>query len=172
MKTKTKKKYKYKLSFIITSIIATILLIINIYQLYLYINVNKEEKVIEEVLFTQTDEKFNENKKYYANIKYSKFKSLYKSNSISTIAIVDNTSNTCNKFLELVNKTAYYTHTKIYVLELNKLSRKDEIAFYNIDDRLSKLDSNYMITINNNKIISVTTYDNTNLNSLIKGLGE
>lgn len=172
MKTKAKKRYKYKNSLIIVSIITIILLITNIYQVYIYTNINKEEKVIEEVLFTKTDEEFNPKSKYYATIKYNKFKSLYKSNNTSTIAIIDNTSNTYNKFLELVNKTAYYTHTKIYVLEINKLSRKDEIAFYNLDDRLSKLDSNYLITINNNKIISMTTYDNTNLNNIIKGLGE
>lgn len=172
MKTKTKKKRKNKISLIILSIMIILLLISNICLLISYQNLNNEDKVIEEILFTQTEEEFKQDKKYYANIKYKKFKTLYKSDNITTIAILDNTSKTNEKFIEMINKIAYYKHTKIYVLEVNKLSRKDEIAFYNLDERLSKLDSNYIITVSNNNIISITTFDNTNINKIIKGLGE
>lgn len=172
MKTKTKKKSKYKRNTIILVLIIIILFITNIIFIYNNRNINKEERIIEEVLFTPTKEEYNQEKKYYANIKYKKFKSLYKSDNISTIAIVDTSSNTYDRFIELINKIAYYKSTKIYTLQINKLSRKDEIAFLDLDGRLSKLDSNYIITISNNKIISLTTFDNENINKIIKGLGE
>ncbi len=171
LKTKTKKK-KYKKGYIICIIIISILLISNIYLMYNYKNLDKEDKVIEEVLFTKTEDKYNNEKKYYATISYKKFKTLYKSNKITTIAVIDNTSNTHEKFKELVNKMAYYKSTKIHLLELNKLSRKNEIEFYDLDERLPSLESNYIITISNNKIISITTFENTDLNKVIEGLGE
>ncbi len=172
MKKKAKKKQKNKVSLIILSVATILLLISNIYFIYYYNSIDKEEKVVEEVLFTKTDEPFNSNKKYYATIKYKKFKTFYKSDSVTTFAIVDTKSNTYNKFMEMINKTAFYKHTKIYVLEENKLSRKDEIAFYDLDERLPKLESNYIITVSNNKIISITLFDNENINKIIKGLGE
>jgi len=67
---------------------------------------------------------------------------------------------------------SYYKNTKMYLLEINKLSRKNEIAFYNLDDRLRDLETNYIITVSNNKIISITTFENTELNKIIEGLGE
>lgn len=172
MKTKTKKKYKRKKSNIIFIIIIVLLIISNIYFINRYKNVNKEEKIIEEVLFVETKDEYNPEKKYYATLKYSNFKKLYKSKNITTIAVIDNSSKTYNKFKELVNKTAYYKSTKIYLFEPSKLSRKNEIAFYNLDERLSNLESNYIITVCSNKIISITTFDNTELNKIIEGLGE
>lgn len=171
LKNKTKKK-KTNYSYIICITIIIILLISNIYLIYSYKNINKEDKVIEEVLFTKTEDNYNPDKKYYATISYNKFKSLYKSNKITTIAVIDNTSNTHEKFKELINKTAYYKSTKIHLLEVNKLSRKNEIAFYDLDERLPELESNYIITVSNNKIISITSFENTELNKLIEGLGE
>lgn len=170
MKTKTKKNSKKNYIFFIVAII--ILSISNIYFIISYNSINKEEKITEEVLFVETKDDFNREKKYYANLKYTKFKKLYKSKKITTIAVVDNNSNTYYKFIELINKTAYYKNTKIYLLDLSKQTRKNEIAFLNLDERLKDLETNYIITVSNNKIIAITTYDNNELNKIIEGLGD
>ncbi len=170
VKKKIKTKYKNYNIFLI--VIIVILVLTNIVLLYNYNKELKDEPAIEEVLFKPTKDKFNPQNKYYATIQYSKFKTLYKSNNITTIAIIDNTSNTYNKFKEMINKTAYYKNTKIYLLELSKLSRKNEIAFYNLDQRLAKLETNYIITVSKNKILSITTFDNSELSKIIEGLGE
>lgn len=159
-----------RLFLIIISIIIFILLIINIIYVSKYINYKPSP--IEEIKYTEKDDKYDSTKKYYTNIKYDRFKKLYKSQDISTIAIVDNSSKSYNKFIELINKLSYYKETKIYLLETSKLSRKNEIAFYNTDDRLKKLETNYIITISDNKIISITTFEESEINKIIKGLGE
>ena len=66
LKTKTKKK-KYKKGYIICIIIISILLISNIYLMYNYKNLDKEDKVIEEVIFTKTEDKYNNEKKILCN---------------------------------------------------------------------------------------------------------
>ena len=99
-------------------------------------------------------------------------KKLLKKEELITVAIVDNSSNTYNKFIEMINKLSYYKSTKIYLLELSKLSKKDELSFLEIDNRLKKLETNYIITIKNKQIISITTFDNDNINFIIEGLGE
>lgn len=169
VKKKTKKSHSINILLII---IIIILVLSNIYLIVSYKNLNKEDYIIEEVLFTETSKDFNATTKYYANIKYKKFDSLWKSNEISTIAIVDNSSTTYNKFIQMINKMAYYKNTKIYLLETSKLSKKDELKFYEKDKRLSELESNYIITISNKKIISITTFDNNELNKVIEGLGD
>jgi len=175
LKTKTKKVKKTHNKFtinIIFIVIIVLLVISNIYFIFSYKEIDKEERVIEEVLFVETNDEYNATKKYYATLNYTKFKKKYKSKDITTIAVVDNSTNTYNKFIELVNKMSYYKNTKMYLLEINKLSRKNEIAFYNLDDRLRDLETNYIITVSNNKIISITTFENTELNKIIEGLGE
>jgi 3-dehydroquinate dehydratase len=72
----------------------------------------------------------------------------------------------------MINKMAYYHNIKMYVLEINKLSRKNEIAFYDLDERLPKLESNYILTISKNKIISITTFDNEKINLIVKEMSE
>ena len=72
----------------------------------------------------------------------------------------------------MINKTAYYKNTKIYLLELSKLSKKNEVSFYEIDERFKELESNYIITVSNNEILSITTFDNSKINLIIEGLGE
>jgi len=153
-------------------IIIIILVISNVYFIHSYSLVNKDEIVTEEVLFTETKDAFDTNKKYYATIGYKKFKKLYKSDKVTTIAIVDNTTNTHDKFIEMINKTAYYKNTKIYLMEISKLSKKNTVAFYELDDRLSSLETNYIIVVSNNKILSVTTFDSDKLNKIIEGLGD
>ena len=72
----------------------------------------------------------------------------------------------------MINKMAYYKSTKMYVIRLNKLTTKQEVEFYNLDEKLSKLESNYIITVSNSKILSITTFDEEKINVIEKELGE
>jgi len=136
-------------------------------------SINDELESPEEIVyFKPTKENYKDNKKYYANISFKKFKKLYKSNKISTVAIIDSKSDVSNMFIKMINKMAYYKSTKIYILQINKLSRKDEISFYNMDEQLGKIDSNYIITVSGSNIISVTTFDEERINAIEKELGE
>ena len=83
-----------------------------------------------------------------------------------------NTSNTSNKFLETINKIVFYKNTNIYLLELNKLSKKNLISYYELDENFKNLESNYLITIKDNKILSLVTFTNEDLNILEEGIGE
>ena len=138
-----------------------------------FIFFDKKETIIkepEEIVFYQkcTNMNYKENKKYYKEINYKKFKSLYKKNDIYTVAIIDNTSNTYKSYLSLINHIAYYKSTNIFVLDISKLSKKNNIAFYELDDRLSKLEGNYIITTKKKKIISITEVEPSQIGSLIK----
>lgn len=150
-------------------IIIILLVMTNIYFIFF----DKKETITqepEEIVFYQkcTNMNYKENKKYYKEINYKKFKSFYKKNEIYTIAIIDNTSNTYKSYLSLINHMAYYKSTNIFVLDISKLSKKDNIAFYEIDDRLSKIKGNYIITIKKKKIISITEFEPSQIGSLIK----
>ena len=54
------------------------------------------------------------------------------------------------------------------VLDLSKLSKKNNIAFYEIDERLSKIEGNYMITTKDSEIIAITEIEPSQIGSLIK----
>lgn len=166
------KKKQHKKINLVTIVIIVFLILTNIILLSACLTLKDKDIDTQEILYTLTTEEFNPDKKYYATIKYSKFKSLYKSKKVTTIAIVDNSTTTYNKFIEMINKTAYYKHTKIQLLKINKLSKKDLAAFHNIDDRFKDLDTNYIITVSNKKILSITTFNNKELNKIIEGLGE
>lgn len=169
---KNKKMYNQSLHIflVLISIIILALLIINIIFINKSMNIEGEFK--EQVYYTKAEGTYDNNKKYYTNLDYKNLKKLYKSQNTSTIAVIDNSSKIYNKFIELTNKIAFYNNTKIYLLETSKLSNKNEIAFYNLDERLKKLDTNYIITVCNNKIISITTFEESEINRIIKGLGE
>ncbi len=168
---KKKRKTRTKIVNIILFIVVIILTIVSIIFINKYFDLSKEEtkEVIE---FVPTKDNYSDQKKYYATINYKTFKKLIKSNEVTTIAIVDNKSNTSQMFNEMINKMAYYHNIKMYVLEINKLSRKNEIAFYDLDERLPKLESNYILTISKNKIISITTFDNEKINLIVKEMSE
>ena len=133
---------------------------------------NQPEEIEEIVYFKPFDGEYKEKNKYYADISLKKLKKLLKSNKVSTIAVIDSKSNISDMFIKMINKIAYYKSTKIYVIKINKLTAKQEIEFYNLDERLSKLESNYLMSIGNNKIISITTFDEENINMIEKELGE
>ncbi len=96
------------------SIIIFILLILNIVFIKEYFT--KEQIIREEILYTQTEEPYDKNKKYYTNLSYNNFKKIYKSNKVTTIAVIDNSSKTYNKFIELINKVSFYKRKKIQLL--------------------------------------------------------
>ena len=48
------------------------------------------------------------------------------------------------------------------------MSKKNSVAFYEMDERLSEIDGNYLITINNKKIISITEVEQSEISTLIK----
>lgn len=169
VKKKTKNNHYINLIFLCTILILSTT---NVLLLYKYLNVDKEIKVTQEVFFKETNKEFNNENKYYASIKYKKFNELLKDDKVSTIAIVDNSSKTYNKFIEMINKLSYYKNTKIYLLEISSLSKKNEIKFYETDERLNELESNYIITVSNNHIISITTFENSDINLIIEGIGE
>lgn len=171
-KKKQNKKPNNNKVIILFICIIIVLIISNIYFISIYNKANKEDKITQEILFRKTDEDYQDNKKYYATISYKKFKKLYKDEDITTIAILDNTTNTHDKFIEMINKIAYYKNTKIYLLEINKLSKKNTIAFYELDERLSSLETNYILSVSNNQILSITTFTNDKLNKIVEGLGE
>ena len=166
-KKQTKNKYN-----LIIIVIIVFLILTNIILLSACFTLKEKDIETEEVLYTLTKDEFSKEKKYYTTLKYSKFKKLYKSNKVTTIAIVDNSTTTYNKFIEMINKASYYKSTKIQLLKINKLSKKDLTSFYNLDDRFKELDTNYIITISNKKILSITTFNNQELNKIIEGLGE
>ena len=167
-----KKKHKKKKINLKIIVMIVFLLLTNVILLSACLTLKNKDVEVQEILYTLTEDEFNSNKKYYATLKYSKFKSLYKSKQVKTIAIVDNSTSTYNKFIEMINKMAYYKSTKIQLLKINKLSKKDLAAFYNLDDRFKELETNYLITVSNKKILSITTFNNQELNKIIEGLGE
>lgn len=165
MSSKNNKKLKRAFPYIIIAV----LLISNLIAILR----TPEEKIIsktEEFTFYQkcTDLDYNENKKYYKEINYNKFKKLYKKDAVYNVAVIDNTSNTYNSYLSLLNHVAYYKSTNIFVLDLSKLSKKNNIAFYEIDERLSKIEGNYMITTKDSEIIAITEIEPSQIGSLIK----
>ncbi len=163
---------KNTIIFILLIVVVLILLTVNIY-LFNEIAQDKDKVIVtEEFVYEKVEGDFDKDKTYYKSINYSKFKKYFKSDKLRIVAVIDNSSNTYNKFLEVLNKIAYYRRTNIYLLETSKLSNKNAAEFYNIDDRFKDLESNYIITIRNNKVLSLTTFDNEYLNKLEEGLGE
>ncbi len=156
----------------ISLIIIFFLLVSNIILINTHSLNNTPTEVEEIVYFKPTKEKYKESNKYYAEIGFKKFKKLFKAKTVTTIAVIDSKSNVSQSFIKMINKMAYYKSTKIYVIRLNKLTTKQEVEFYNLNEKLSKLESNYIITVSKGKIISTTTFDEENINLIEKELGE
>jgi len=117
-----------------------------------------------------TKGKYDKDKLYYNELTYKKFNSLMKEDKVYTIAVVDNSSNIKELFLEYVNKLNYKNSLNISVLNVSKLNKKDELKFYDIDPRFKNLGSNYIVVIKNKKVISITEYDKESINILINSL--
>lgn len=114
------------------------------------------------------DSKYSDSKKNYKEINYKTFKKLYKGKESATIAVVDNTSNTYDKFIEFINKTSYYNDLNINLLITSKLSKKNLVDFYELDDRFADLESNYIIVVKNNKVLALVELSNVDLVDLIE----
>ena len=160
---------KHKLIFVIILIILLVLVCSNIIYMYKYYHIKPKENVLETVIFNN-DSNYDENNKYYTEINYKKFSSLLKQDKLSAVAIIDNSSKTYNRFLETINYIAYRNKKNIYVLELSKLSKKNEISFYEVDDRLKDIDSDYIIGIANDKVVSITNFNQEDLTYIIEYL--
>ena len=156
---------------IIIIVVIILLILSNAFFAYKYFS-NKSEDIINDNFdYNKNSNKdYNKNEKYYKEINYKQFKKLNKQNELITIAIIDNSSNTYDKFLELVNKLSYYNNYNIYVLEISKLSKKNEISFYEIDERFNELESDYLITMKEGKLLSITEFDKSELKSLVEGM--
>lgn len=163
----SKKIFEKKL--IILSIINVVLLIGIIFLIIHYCKVPVEEIIIEKNIINKNDG-YKEDKNYYSKLNYKQFKKLIAKDEVSQVAIIDNSSSTYNKFIEMINKTAYYHNTSIYLFDISNLSKKDTISFLDLDDRLKELNSDYIITLKKNKIISITTFDTENLNSIVDSI--
>lgn len=158
----SKNTFKTKKHFSIYLILIP-LLIANIFLIVKVVNTNHSEQY-KEVVINRCEDTYNDNQKYYTEINFKKLESFLKDDKVYTIAVVDNSSKTYNMFIETINKIAYYNNSNIYLLELSKLTKKNEIAFYDLDDRLKKLESGYLMTINKEKIISITSFNEYYLN--------
>lgn len=168
MSKKSKKKNKTK---IIVTLIIVLLIISNLLLVWTIIKPKKDSATNSEFIYKVNIEgKYDNKTKYYIPISYSQYNKLLKNKEVFTLAVIDNSSNTYDKFLELINKLAFFKNTKIYLLETSKLSKKNTVSFYNLDERLSSLESNYIISIYNKKVISITEFNNENLINLIKGM--
>ena len=114
------------------------------------------------------DSKYSDSQKNYKEINYKTFKKLYKGKESATIAVVDNTSNTYDKFIEFINKTSYYNDLNINLLITSKLSKKNLVDLYELDDRFADLESNYIIVVRNNKVLALVELSNVDLVDLIE----
>ena len=157
----------------ITLILITIIIILsisNIIWLNKYKELDKEE--LEVIKYCpKEDSEYNETKKYYNEINYKTLKKLLKTKSTIVLGVVDKNTSTSNKFRELINRYSYKNNKNLYLLDTSKLSKKNLISFYDLDDRLSILESNYIVIIKNKKIISITSFDTENINDIIESIG-
>ena len=162
------KKLQSKYFFII---IILILIITNICLAISYYHKDIIQSV-EEIKYLYIENEYNKKEKYYEKIDYKKLNKLLKDNKVHTIAIINNNSNTAIKYKELINKTAYYNRIKICLIDTSSLTKKELISFYEIDERLAKQNDNYIITIKNRKILSITTFELDKINEIIKEMGD
>jgi len=143
----------------------TILIIILI-LITLSTHTTKKEITIKNDIKTTSNDKYDKNTTYYKKLKYKTFKKLYESKEVSTIAITTNTSNTNIKFIELINTISY--KNKIYLLNISNLKKKNQAKFYNLNSKFKELNTDYIMVVSNNKILSITTFEKEELNTLIK----
>lgn len=160
------KKYLQDKKIIIIFFINILLIISNVFFIINYCSETKEELVINKIIFDKSKD-YDASTIYYTKINYKQYKKIISQKKISTIAIIDNSSKTYNKFLEMINKISYYNNSNIYLFDTSKLSKKEQIEFFELDERLKDLNSDYIVQIKNNKIISVISYDTEELNNIV-----
>lgn len=164
-KKMTKKTLTKKM--VIHLFIIILLLGTNIFTYYKYKTKKNPECGLCLTEIEDQDGKYNNNKKYYKEISFNEFNKLYSGKDIATIAITDNASPTYEKFIEYINKKAYYEKININLIELSKLSKKNEVSFYDLDERFSKLESDYIIIVKNNTILEIDQISREDLNILV-----
>ena len=164
MVKKRQSKYIY-IGIIFILIITNLCLAISYYH-------KDNQEIIEEIKYVPTKNEYNKKEKYYDKVDYKKLKKILKDNKVHTIAVMDNNSSTAPKYKELINKMAYYNRIKICLVDTSSLNKKELISFYEIDERLSKQEENYIITVKNSKILSLTTFELDKINEIIKEMGD
>lgn len=131
----------------------------------------KTQQTTEAVCLTErkkVESTYDDLAKNYQEINYKTFKKLYKGKDGAIIAVVDNISNTYNKFIEFINKTSYYNDLNISLLNTSKLTKKNLVEFYELDDRFASLESNYLIVVKNQKVLALVEISNVDLVDLIE----
>ncbi len=129
------------------------------------INTKKENIQTNEIKETKNKKK---KKKINNEIDFKQFQNYLKKEKVYTFAITDSNSNIFLKFTELINTMSTNNNEKIYILKIDKLSKKEKAKYYNIAKELSSLESNFIIKTYDNKIIQITTFDKDNIDKLIE----
>ena len=100
---------------LIVSFVIILLIICNITLWMKYKNKHVEEE-IRNYTVNKNGEQYSKETKYYNAINYNNLKTMLKKDEVITLAVIDNSSNTYDKFLEMINKIAFYKNTNIYLL--------------------------------------------------------
>ena len=145
-------------------------ILLTISNIYLLINIKNEPTKIENYNIVEKniekDKKYNNNKKYYSQLKYKEFKKLYDDNKTHNIAIISNKTKSEKKFREYINLLNYYKDKSIFIIQPSKFNKKNQAKFYNLNKDLID-DKNIIVKINNKKIISKTIINDESLLELI-----
>ena len=140
-----------------------LLLILLLTGILIILNTKKENIQTNEIKETK-----NKKKKINNEIDFKQFQNYLKKEKVYTFAITDSNSNISLKFTELINTMSTNNNEKIYILKIDKLSKKEKAKYYNIAKELSSLESNFIIKTYDNKIIQITTFDKDNIDKLIE----
>ena len=112
-----------------------ILLLINLLTGILIIsNINTKK---ENIQTNEIKETKNKKKKINNEIDFKQFQNYLKKEKVYTFAITDSNSNISLKFTELINTMSTNNNEKIYILKIDKLSKKEKAKYYNIAKELS-----------------------------------
>jgi len=144
-----------------------ILLIILLVSVFIIFNQNTKKENIETITIKEKAKKNKEQKKDNT-IDFKQFNKYLEKEKVYTFAITTQNSNISKKFSELINTMSIIYQDNIYILKIDSLTKKEKAKYYNIDNRLSTLESDFIIKTYNNKIIMITTIDKDNIDTLIK----
>lgn len=146
----------------------TLLTIVNI---VLFIDLQKEPPKVENYKIIETNVKkekeYNNNKKYYTQLKYKEFKELYKDNKTHNIAIIGNKTKAEKKFKEYINLLNYYNDKSVFLIQPNKFNKKNQAKYYNLNKDLIE-DNNIIVKIKNKKVIAKAIINDESLLELIE----
>ena len=156
-----------------SKLLLSLYIIITIINIILLIKIKNEPQKIENYKIVETtikkDNNYDNTKKYYKELKYKEFKELYNDNNTHNIAIIGNKTLSEKRFREYINLLNYYKGKTIFLLKPNKLNKKNQAKFYNLNKDLID-ENNIIVKINNKKVISKTIIKDDSLSELIEEL--